>query len=60
MQADLGHGAFEAVLGGQAVVEALVRLLQGADKEAVLGGEDALTQLRLQKTKQSIKWCTLL
>lgn len=35
-QADLGDGAFEAVLGGQAVVEALVRQLDGADEEAVL------------------------
>lgn len=35
-QADLGDGAFEAVLGCQAVVEALVRQLDGADEEAVL------------------------
>lgn len=46
-QADLGHGAFEAVLGGQAVVEALVGQLDGADEEAVLRGEDTVAQLDL-------------
>ena len=46
-QADLGDGALEAVLGGQAVVEALVGQLDGADEEAVLGGEDAVAQLHL-------------
>lgn len=52
-QTDFGHGAFEAVLGGQAVVKALVRLLEGADEEAVLGGKDTITQLRLHKIKTS-------
>ena len=47
-QADLGDGALEAVLGGQAVVEALVRHLDGADEEAVLRGDDTLTQLHLR------------
>lgn len=51
-QADLGDGALEAVLRGQAVVEALVGQLDGADEEAVLGGEDAVTQLYLGKSKQ--------
>lgn len=47
-QADLGDGALEVVLGGQAVVEALVGHLDGADEEAVLRGEDTLTQLHLR------------
>lgn len=51
MQADLGHGSLEAVLGGQAVVETLVRELHGANQEALLRGEDALTQLYLQLAK---------
>lgn len=46
-QADLGNGAFEAVLGGQAVVKALVGQLDGADEEAVLRGEDTVAQLHL-------------
>lgn len=46
-QADLGDGAFEAVLRGQAVVKALVGQLDGADEEAVLRGEDAVAQLHL-------------
>lgn len=46
-QADLGDGAFEGVLGGQAVVKALVRQLDGADEEAMLGGEDTVAQLHL-------------
>lgn len=47
-QADLGYRAFEAVLRGQAVVKALVGQLDGADQEAVLRGQDTLTQLHLQ------------
>lgn len=46
-QADLGNGAFEAVLCGQAVVKALVGQLDGADEQAVLRGDDAVTQLHL-------------
>ncbi len=46
-QADLGDGAFEAVLRGQAVVKALVGQLGGADEEAVLRGDDAVAQLHL-------------
>lgn len=48
-QTDFGDGAFEAVLGGQAVVKALVGELSGADEEAVFGGEDTVTQLHLHK-----------
>jgi len=47
-QADLGHGALEGVLRGQAVVEALVRGLRGADQQAVVGGDDAIAQLHLR------------
>lgn len=50
-QADLGDGAFEAVFGGQAVVQTLVGELDGADQEAVLRGDDAVTQLHLQLTQ---------
>ena len=46
-QADLGDGAFEAILCGKAVVKTLVRQLDGADEEAVLAGNDAITQFHL-------------
>lgn len=46
-QPDLGHGALEAVLRGQAVVEALVGQLRRADEQALLRGEDAVAQLHL-------------
>lgn len=49
MQTDFSDSAFKAILGGQAVVKTLVRQLHRADEEAVLGGEDAVTQLNLQK-----------
>lgn len=47
LQPDLGHGALEAVLGGQAVVEALVRRLHPADQQALPRGQHALAQLYL-------------
>lgn len=59
MQTDFGDSAFKAILGGQAVVKTLVGQLHRADEEAVLGGEDAVTQLNLQKyaTKILAKKC---